>query len=129
LRAVAAAAAALALLAAAGCGGDDEPSAEYRNCQAESENLARAEVLRMAFEDGRLGTQAEVEADFGPGGGKLFDAQGRMVPYDELEGVVKGEFAEWQATSEFPGRQIQLEMLAAERRVEDDGWPDCEDLE
>ena len=120
--------AALALLAATGCGGDDEPSEAYRNCQRGSENAARAEALRIAYEQGRLGTQAEVSADFPGGGEQLFDSEGNMIPYDELEPLTQGRFDEWAATDEYPGRQVQLEMLAAERRVEEAGWPDCEEL-
>lgn len=120
-------AAALVLLAA-GCGGSDGPSDAYRNCQRGAENAARADALRIAYEQGRLGTQAEVSADFPGGGEQIFDEEGRMIPYEELRGLARARFDEWAATDDYPGRQVQLEMLAAERRVEDAGWPDCDDL-
>jgi hypothetical protein len=121
--------AALALLAAGGCGGDDEPSEAYRNCQAREQNIARADALRLAYEQDRLGTQAEVSAEFPGGGGDLFDDDGRMIPYQELPPQTRARFDRWAASGEIPSTKARLEMAAAEEKVKDAGWPGCEDLE
>ena len=127
-RALVAAVAALTLLQAAGCGGSDGPSEAYRNCQANEENIARADGLRLAFEQGRLGTQAEVSAEFPGGGEQIFDDQGRMIPYVELPPLTRARFDEWSATDDYPSRKARLDMAAAETRVKQAGWPDCEEL-
>lgn len=127
-RSLAVAGAALTLLVMSACGGGGEPSAEYRRCQAETQNSARAEVVRLAYEQGRLGTQAEIEADFPGGGGQIFDEEGRMIPYEELQGLAKARFDEWVATDDYLAGPVQREAFAAHERVADEGWPDCEDL-
>lgn len=113
----------LLLVASAGCGGDDDAEARAR-CQIESENAARAAVIAQAFEEGRLGTRAEVDADF-PGDQSIFDADGRMIPYDELEGITRARFDEWAASGRSVRGDVQLEAAAAKEQVRQDGWPDC----
>jgi predicted transcriptional regulator len=54
-------AAMLVLVVSSGCGGDAEATAQ---CKAESENNARAAVIAEAYEQGRIGTTAEVVADW-----------------------------------------------------------------
>jgi len=129
LRAVSVAAAALALLTG-GCGGDGEPSEAYRVCQLQTENTARADAVRFAYEQGRLGTQAELDADF-PGDQSIFDDEGSMLTYEglgALRGLTQARFNEWVATDDYLAGPVQLEASAAKDRVADEGWPDCEDL-
>jgi hypothetical protein len=128
VRALAAVAVALALLPAAGCGGDEEPSEASVRCRTEAENAARADVVRVAYEQGRLGTQEEIEADL-PGGSALFDSEGRMLPYGELEGLVKARFNRWVANDDYLAGPVQRDAYAAQDRVADEGWPACEQFE
>jgi hypothetical protein len=113
-------AAALVLLGSGGCGGGGEPS---NQCKAETENAARAAVIAAAYEEGRIGTRAEVDASF-PGDESLFDAEGNMRSYDELEGITRARFDEWASGPAIPG-DVQLEAAAAKSQVAEDGWPDC----
>ena len=122
----AAAAMAVVLLSAgllsAGCGGDDgEPSAE---CKAETENAARAAVIAAAYEEGRIGTQAEVDASF-PGDESLFDDDGNMLLYDDLDGLTRARFDEWVANGSYIRGDVQQDAVAAQEQVRADGWPDC----
>lgn len=129
MRVVAAAAVALALLAG-GCGGDDEPSEAYKVCQIQTENAARADAVRLAYEQDRLGTQAEIDADF-PGDQSIFDADGKMLTYEELGalgGLTQARFNEWVGSDDYLPGPVQVEAAAAKNRVADEGWPDCEDL-
>lgn len=114
------------LLAAAGCG-DDEPSAAYRACRAETENAARAEVVRIAYEQGRIGTRAEIEADL-PAAKEFFDAEGNMLRYEELDGITRSRFDRWVANDDYLAGPVQREAFAAQDRVADQGWPGCDDL-
>jgi hypothetical protein len=111
----------LVLLVSSGCGGDEEPSAQ---CKAETENAARAAVIAEAYEQGRIGTKAEVDAAF-PGDESLFDADGHMIPYSELKGITAARFDEWVANGAYIRGQVQQESFAASEQVREDGWPDC----
>jgi hypothetical protein len=125
---VAALAAGAALVAMAfalgGCGGDDEADARARaSCQAEARNAAQAAVLAKAYERGELGTRAQVQAHFTPDD-RIFDEQGRMIPYSELEGLTKGRFDEWRGNSPFPG-QVRDALAAASSEVRERNYPGC----
>ena len=111
------------LLVSFGCGGDGDAEASAQ-CKAESENTARAAVIAEAYEQGRIGTTAEVDAAF-PGDATLFDADEHMIPYDELEGVTRARFDEWAANGPYIHGEVQLEAFAAQEQVREDGWPDC----
>jgi hypothetical protein len=117
------AAAAIALvLCSAGCGGDEgEPSAQ---CKAETENAARAAVIAAAYEEGKIGTQAEVDAAF-PGDESLFDEDGNMLLYDDLHGLTRARFDEWVANGAYIRGEVQLDANQAMEQVAEDGWPDC----
>lgn len=121
-RAAVAVVAMLALLVSAGCGGGDgEPSTQ---CKAETENAARAAVIAEAYEQGRIGTKAEVDAAF-PGDESLFDADGHMLEYSALKGITRARFDEWVANGAYIRGDVQLEADLAMKQVRDDGWPDC----
>jgi hypothetical protein len=110
------------VLCSAGCGGDEgEPSTQ---CKAETENAARAAVIAAAYEEGRIGTQAEVDAAF-PGDQTLFDDDGNMIPYDELKGLTQSRFDEWVANGAYIRGEVQRDAFAAQDQVREDGWPDC----
>ena len=113
----------LVLVASAGCGGEDDAEARTR-CQIESENAARAAVVAAAYEEGRLGTQAEVDADF-PGDESIFDSEGNMLLYDDLEGLTRARFDEWAVGGRSVRGEVQVEAAAAKEQVRQDGWPDC----
>ena len=115
-------AAALVLLGSGGCGGGDgEPSTQ---CKAETENAARAAVVAAAYEEGRIGTQAEVDASF-PGDESLFDEDGNMLLYEDLSGLTRARFDEWVTSGGYIRGEVQRDMLAAQEQVREDGWPDC----
>jgi hypothetical protein len=122
VRAAARAAVLLAALVLGACGGDDDGEAR-RACEAEARNAAQAAVIAEAFEQGKLGTRAEVQAHFTPED-RVFDEQGRMLPYGELEGLTRARFNSYRASSAIPG-DVQGELAAARRRVEADGYPGC----
>ena len=122
------AAAGAALLAAAalllsGCG-DDTDERELARCKANVTNAAQAAVLAKAFERGDLGTQAQVQSHFTPKD-RIFDDQGRMLPYSKLHGLTRGRFDEYRASEAIPGN-VQSELAAARARAEDAGYPGCD---
>ena len=102
-----------------------------RSGQIQSENTARADAVRFAYEDGRLGTQAEIDADF-PGEQSIFDDEGSVLTYEELGalgGLTQARFNEWVASDDYLAGPVPLEASAAKDRVAEQGWPDgCEDL-
>ena len=112
-----------AAVALAGCSGD-EPAAEAQraNCRAQAENTAEAAVIANAYRRGEL-TRKEVEAHFTPDD-RIFDEQGRMVPYRELEGLTRARFDEYRGNTPFPGR-VRNELQDASRRVREAGYPGC----
>ena len=115
-------AAMLVLIGFAGCGGDDgEPSAQ---CKAETENAARAAVIAAAYEEGRIGTRAQVDAAF-PGDESLFDEDGNMLLYEDLSGLTRARFDEWVSSGGYIRGEVQRDALAAQEQVREDGWPDC----
>jgi hypothetical protein len=122
VRRAASAASLLAALVLGACGGDDDSEAR-RACEAEARNAAQAAVIAEAFEQGKLGTQAEVLEHFRPDD-RLFDEQGRMRPYSELQGLTRARFNSYRASSAIPG-DVQGELAAARRRVDDAGYPGC----
>jgi hypothetical protein len=122
VRAAAGAAGLLAALALGGCGGDDDAEARSA-CEAEARNAAQAAVIAKAFEQGRLGSRAEVQAHFTPQD-RLFDERGRMRPYSELQGLTRARFNSYRSSSAIPG-EVQSELAAARGQVEADGYPGC----
>ena len=107
-------AAALVLLGSGGCGGGDgEPSTQ---CKAETENAARAAVVAAAYEEGRIGTQAEVDASF-PGDESLFDEDGNMLLYEDISGLTRARFDEWVTSGGYIRGEVQRDMLAAQEQV------------
>ena len=116
---------AAAALALGGCGGDDNDEA-LAACRIEAENAAQAAVLADAFDRGELGTQDDVlEEFFTPADrARLFDSQGRMVPYRELPPRTRARFDEYRGNAPFRGR-VRDELQDADRRVRDAGYPGC----
>lgn len=121
MRAIVSAASLLAALTLTGCGGDDD--AERANCEARVSNAAQADVIADAFEQGKLGTRADVQSHFTPED-RLFDEQGRMLPYTELRGFTRARFNSYRSSSAIPG-DVQNELAAARQRVADAGYPGC----
>ena len=119
-------AAALVLAAAvglAGCGGDERAAeAKRANCRAQARNTAEAAAIAKAYRQGDL-TRKEVEAHFGPDD-RIFDEQGRMVPYRELEGLTRARFDEYRGSAPFRG-PVREELQEASRRVRAAGYPGC----
>ncbi len=119
-------AAALVLAAAvalAACGGDDRAAEVKRaNCRAQAKNTAEAAVIAEAYRRGDL-TRKEVQAHFAPDD-RIFDEQGRMIPYLELEGLTRARFDEYRGNAPFRGR-VRDELQDADRRVRDAGYPGC----
>jgi hypothetical protein len=112
-----------AAVALASCGGDDRAAeAQRANCQAQAENTAEAAVIAKAYRRGDL-TREEVEAHFAPDD-RIFDEQGRMVPYRELEGLTRARFDEYRGNGPFRGR-VRNELQDANRRVREAGFPGC----
>ena len=81
-------------------------------------------MVAAAYEEGRIGTQAEVDASF-PGDKSLFDDDGNMLLYEDLSGLTRARFDEWVASGGYIRGEVQLDALAAQEQVADDGWPDC----
>ena len=119
-------AAALVLAAAvalAACGGDDRAAEVQRaNCRAHARNTAEAAVIAEAYRRGDL-KRKEVQAHFAPDD-RIFDEQGRMVPYSELEGLTRARFDEYRGTAPWRGR-VRDELQDADRRLRDAGYPGC----
>lgn len=105
-----------------GCGGDEDGQAAA-NCRAEARNAAQAAVLADAWEDGELGTREDVMSHFTEDD-RIFDEQGRMVPYEELEGLTKGRFDSWRASSAIPG-EVQHDMAVAREVLHRTDYPGC----
>jgi hypothetical protein len=105
-----------------GCGGGDDGEAEA-NCRAQAENAAEAAVIAEAYERGELGTQAEVQANFLPND-RVFDEQGMMLPYDELEPMTRARFDDYRASSKIPG-EVQHQLADAREEVREAGYPGC----
>jgi hypothetical protein len=113
----------VATVALAGCGGDDRAAeAQRATCRAQAKNTADAAVIANAYRRGDL-TRKEVEAHFTPDD-RIFDEQGRMVPYRELEGLTRARFDEYRGNTPFPGR-VRNELQDASRRVREAGYPGC----
>jgi hypothetical protein len=64
-----------------------------------------------------------VEAHFSPDD-RIFDEQGRMVPYRELEGLPRARFDEYRGNGPFR-EQVRDELQDAGRRVREAGYPGC----
>ena len=112
-----------AAVALAACGGDDRAAEVQRaNCRAQAENTAEAAVIAEAYRRGDL-TRKEVQAHFAPDD-RIFDEQGRMVPYRELEGLTRARFDEYRGNAPFRG-PVRDELQDAGRRVRDAGYPGC----
>ena len=119
---------ALALLPA-GCGQDDrEQYHAAGNCRAEANNAARAAAIAKAYEDGLLGTQSEVEADFNIPTTRIFDDRGRMIPLSDLKGIDRARFEEWQVSpSPLLRGEVRERLQDARSRVRSEGYPKCPD--
>lgn len=122
---IAAALLAAATLALGGCGGDDNDEA-LAACRTEAENAAQAAVLADAYARGELGSQDEVlEEYFTPADrARLFDAQGRMVPYRELPPRTRARFDEYRGNAAFPN-DVRARLAAADDEVREAGYPGC----
>ena len=126
MRAVAGAALlAAAALALGGCGGDDNGEASAA-CRTEAENAAQAEAIAAAYDRGELGSEDDVlEEYFTPADrDRLFDEQGRMVPYRELEPATRARFDEYRGNAAFPN-EVRSRLAAAREQVQEDGYPGC----
>jgi hypothetical protein len=89
---------ALALAAApVGCGGGD--SEAKRECEAKAKSAAEAAVVARYYEQGKIGTQAQIEREIAHPKLRFFDASGDMLPYDELSPRAQVVFSEWVALS------------------------------
>ena len=111
-----------AALALAGCGDDGAAEAQRANCRAQAENTAEAAAIAEAYRRGDL-TRKEVEAHFAPDD-RIFDEQGRMVPYRELEGLTRARFDEYRGNAPFRGR-VRDDLQDASRKVRAAGYPGC----
>ena len=77
-----------ALVVASGCGGQDKEAKQ--RCRDETYNAAEAAAVGRMYDEGKLGSQTEVERELGvPGrpGSDYFDAQGHLIPYRRLPDV------------------------------------------
>jgi outer membrane lipopolysaccharide assembly protein LptE/RlpB len=112
-----------AAVALAGCGGDDRAAEMQRaNCEAEAENTAEAAAIAKAYQRGDL-TRKEVEAHFTPED-RIFDEQGRMIPYSELEAMTRARFDSYRGNGPFRGRVLD-DLQDANREVREAGYPGC----
>ena len=111
-----------AAVAFAGCGDDRDAEAERASCQAQARNTAEAAAIAQAYRRGDL-TRKEVEAHFAPDD-RIFDEQGRMVPYHELEGLTRARFDEFRGTAPFRDR-VREQLQDADRRLRQAGYPGC----
>jgi hypothetical protein len=123
VRAFAGAALLLAALALGGCGGDDDGGARAA-CEAEAKNAAYAAALAQAFEKGKLGTRAEVQSNFTPDD-RLFDGQGRMIPYRELGPLTRARFEDWMNNDSDVNRVMHDAFQEESRKLEESGYPSC----
>ena len=119
----------LAALLPAGCGQDDrEQYKAASSCRAETDNAARAAAIAQAYEDGLLGTQAEVESDFNISSTKIFDGSGHMIPFSDLKGIDKARFEVWMVSpSPLLRGGVRVRLLDARSRVRSEGYPKCPD--
>ena len=117
---------AAATLALGGCGGDDNDEA-LAACRTEAENAAQAAVLADAYARGELGSQDDVlEEYFTPADRtRLFDAQGRMVPYRELPPTDESPLRRVPGQRRVPERRPGRRLAAASEEVREAGYPGC----
>lgn len=120
---------ALAALLLAGCGQDDREQLEAAaNCRSRTDNAARAAAIAKAYEDGLLGTQAEVEADFNIPSTRIFDDGGRMIPYSDLKGIDRARFETWMVSpSPLLRGEVRERLQDARSRARSEGYPKCPD--
>ena len=84
-------------LAAAGCGGGD--SEAERACVANAKNAAEAAVVARFYEQGKLGTQAQIEREIAHPNLRFFDDSAHLLPYDRMSPKAKIIFTQWIALS------------------------------
>ncbi len=116
---------AAATLALGGCGGDDNDEA-LAACRTEAENAAQAAVLADAYRPRRARNPGRVlEEFFTPADRtRLFDAQGRMVPYRELPPRTRARFDEYRGNAAF-SNDVRARLAAASEEVREAGYPGC----
>jgi hypothetical protein len=84
-------------LAAAGCGGGD--SEAERACVANAKNAAEVAVVARFYEEGKLGTQAQIEREIAHPNLRFFDGAGDLLPYDRMSPRAQIIFTKWVALS------------------------------
>jgi hypothetical protein len=105
----------------AGCGGDDAEE-QQASCRSRLTNEAAAAAIAKSYERGDI-TRAEVQSHFAPED-RIFDEQGRMVPYQELKGLTRGRFDEWRGNGPYPG-EVREAIQSARSEVRRAGYPGC----
>jgi hypothetical protein len=109
----------LALVAAlGGCGGND--SEAQMQCEADAKSAAEAAVVARYYEEGKIGTQAEIERDIDHPGLRFFDDEGKMLPWDDMSPEARAVFAKWIGLSR-AGDITHDARFAARDNVD----PDC----
>ena len=104
------------LLTAFACG-EDKPAEPDR---AVSFDRLEADVVIRAYEDGRLGTPDEVNADMAPylekmGVSSPIDASGRFSAYEDMSDRQQVAFNEWHRSSQKLLDAIGPEILRAQQ--------------
>ena len=111
---------AVLVLALAGCGEDAQ---SQQACLDEAYRAAEVTAVVRMYEQGKLGTQEQIESELGgpPGGGpSFFEDDGDFVPFDELDIAHQNQFIAWMST----GRVGELTFDERER-ARANAEPDC----
>jgi hypothetical protein len=104
------------LLIASACG-QDAPKEVDRDAIFDR---LEADIVVRAYEEGRLGTKDQVEADMGPYCEKLrvpdpIDASGRMSPFDDMSDRQQMCFNDWHRSSQNVLNIVGPEILRADQ--------------
>jgi hypothetical protein len=106
------------LLAAAGCGGEDD--AQAQTCRDQAYNAAEAAVVAEFYEQGKLGTRAQVEKQLAHEGMEFFDEGGRLIPYEQLDADEQTVFLAWMNTG-----RVDTLTHDARQEAREQTDPDC----
>jgi hypothetical protein len=114
---------AAAVVLAAGCGGEENASAR-ESCIAARENTAAAAALRRGYEQGLISRSKIERAPFFTRSDRLFDENGKLIPYDRLEGKTQARFDRFMASSAIRG-ELRARIAAARARAGEEAADDC----